>query len=94
MERNITYNITDIDLNNLLKDVKIKEEESIINKYYNVLVPTAWVAIIHGVDPSTICRYVQRNLIPTVERNSSKGNYKFRLSDVLQIDIDKLRKTI
>lgn len=94
MEKNITYNIDGNDFNSLLKELKLKEEESLIDKYYSVLVPTAWVALIHEVDPSTICRYVQRGLIPIVDRTSSTGNYKFRLSEILKLDLSKLRKCI
>lgn len=94
MEKNVTYNIDGKDFNNILRDLKLKEEESHIDKYYSVLVPTSWVAHIHEVNPSTVCRYVQRGLIPVVDRTSSKGNYKFRLSEVLKLDFDKLRKLI
>lgn len=94
MQKVETYNINAEDFTQILKGVKLKEEESIIDKYYGVLIPTAWVALIHEVDPSTVCRYVQRGLIPIVDRSSSRGNYKFRLSEVLKLDFNKLRKTI
>lgn len=94
MEKNVTYSINGNDFNDLLKELKLKEEEALLDKYYSVLIPTAWVAQIHEVDPSTVCRYVQRGLIPIVDRTSSTGNYKFRLSEVLKLDFNKLRKLI
>ena len=94
MNRQTVYSINGDDFSNLLKELKLKEEEAVIDKYYSVLVSTAWVAAIHEVDPSTVCRYVQRGLISTAERTSSKGNYKFRLSEVLRLDFNQLRKLI
>lgn len=75
-------------------EAQLTKRESVIEKFYNVIVPTSWVALIHEVDQSTVCRYVQRGLIPIEDRSSSKGNYKFRFSEVLKLDFNKLRKII
>ncbi len=94
MQKNITYNINGDDFSNLLKEMKLKEEESLIDRYNRVHIPTSIVALIHGVSTTTVCRYAQRGLIPIVDRTSSTGNYKFRLSEVLKLDFEKLKKTI
>lgn len=95
MNTSITLHaISTEDFDKILREYKIREEESIIEKYYGVIIPTSMVALIHDVNPSTVCRYVQRGLIPIVERSSSKGNYKFRLSEILKLDFTKLRKLI
>lgn len=94
MEKNVIYNIDGNDFNNILRSLKLREEEALIDRYYSVLIPTAWVALIHEVNPSTVCRYVQRGLIPIVDRTSSNGNYKFRLSEILKLDFNKLKKLI
>lgn len=86
--------MSDEDFDKKLKDIKLKQEESYIDRYYGVIVPTEWVAKIHNVSPRTVVNYVQRGLLPIVERTSSKGNYHFRLSEILKIDFDKLRKLI
>lgn len=94
MQTSTIIQFTAEDFDQKLRELKLKEEESILDRYYTKLVSTSTVAEIHDISTRTVCRYVERGLLPVVERNSSKGNYKFRLSEVLKLDFNKLRKLI
>lgn len=95
MDQTIIYHVlSDESLDKKLKEILLTKEESLIERYHGVIIPSSWVAKIHNISERTVCNYVQRGLLPVVERTSSKGNYQFRLSDILRTDFDKLRKLI
>lgn len=69
-----------------------KAEAKAYDKYYNVLVPISWVSTIHKVKPVTVRRYIERGLIVPEERGSREEHYQFRLSSVLRMDFNTMRK--
>lgn len=83
------------DFSELLCDfVSNASEEKAYDKFYNVLVPTSWIATIHKVSYQTVFRYIQRGMIVPEERNSRGDHYQFRLSEVLKLDFKKLQKQL
>lgn len=85
--------MTEEDLHTVFFSIaKEKAEVQIYNRYYGVLVPASWVAKIHGVSYQTVFNYIKRGMISPVERGIGTENYQFRLSDVLKMDFNLLRK--
>lgn len=71
-----------------------KAEAKAYDKYYNVLVPISWVSVIHKVKPVTVRRYIERGLIVPEERGSREEHYQFRLSSVLRMDFNRLKRQL
>lgn len=89
MQSEIIYKVTEIDLRKVLADFVKEEEGKVFDKYYNVIVDAKTVANIHGTTPQTIIRHVKSGAITT---EPSEGRvYRFRLSEVLKLDFQKLK---
>lgn len=69
-------------------------EAKAYEKFYNVLVPSSWISVIHSISYQTVFRYIQRGLIVPEERQSRDEKYQFRLSEVLKMDFKKLQKQL
>ena len=83
------------DLNSFASDIIAeKAEAKAYDRFYNVLIPTSWVAKMHHVSYQTVFRYIQRGLIVPEERQSRDEKYQFRLSEVLKMDFKKLQKQL
>ncbi|SHG33870.1 hypothetical protein [Dysgonomonas macrotermitis] len=95
MNGTVIYHVlSDESLDKKLKELLLTKEESLIERFHGVIVPSSWVCKIHNVSEATVTRYVKRGLLPVIERTSSRSNLQFRLSDILKTDFDKLRKLI
>ena len=95
MSKQIIYNhLDEDDLNKRIEAYQLKDGESIIDRYKDVLISVSWVAKMHCVREETIINLAKRGLLPFVKDKSKNNEFIFRLSDMIRVDIDKLRKMI
>ncbi len=64
MNQTIIYHVlSDESLDKKLKEILLTKEESLIERYHGVIIPSSWVAKIHDISERTVCNYVQRGLL-------------------------------
>ncbi|MDR2003304.1 MAG: hypothetical protein LBQ74_09765 [Prevotella sp.] len=88
------YEIDSKELNIFLENAKEMAKRDIADKFYGIIISTEWVCKMHEVSAATVARYVRQGYLPVLEKTSSNSNNKFRLSDILLTDFDKLKKLI
>ncbi len=99
MEKMIVYQVTPEDLRTFLMDEIAKRDmnalrDALLKRYDNVFVGVSEVATIHQVTGQTVRNYINDGLINPELRMIENGKYHFRLSYVLQLDFEELRKQL
>lgn len=88
MEQEIVYKVSKSDFVSAINDA-ISEHQSAFDRFYTVFIDGKTVAKIHGLSPKTISRYVSEGVI--APDPTSGRVHKFRLSEVLKMDLSKLK---
>lgn len=86
----IVYEVGRQELNQAITDtLEQLNSERFLARFNDRLVSVNTVAEIHGVNRDTVVKYATAKLIPH-QRNGKL--YKFKLSDALEFDFNKLRQ--
>ncbi|MDR1883018.1 MAG: hypothetical protein LBR26_09610 [Prevotella sp.] len=99
MERTILYQITPEDLRSFILDEIAKNDleaskRELLKRYENTLIGVNEVAVIHNVSRATVRNYIDDGLIYPEARTVKNGKYKLRLSYVLTLDFEELKKQL
>lgn len=88
----IVYEVSRHDLSQAITDtLEQLTRERVLARFTDRLVSVNTVAEIHGVNRDTVIKYATAKLIP----HQKDGKlYKFKLSEALEIDFNKLRQRI
>ena len=66
-------------------------DDRVYNRFEGVLADTNMVCTILSVTKVTLYKYIDAGIIP-FESREGRSEYKFRLSDILKIDLKELRR--
>ncbi|WP_157482314.1 hypothetical protein [Geofilum rubicundum] len=89
MECEIIYKVSQSDLRKVIAEFVTEEQGKVFDRFYNVMVDAKTVANIHGTTARTIIRHVKSG---TLAAEPTDGKvYKFRLSEVLKFDFQKVK---
>jgi hypothetical protein len=99
MERTILYQLTPEDLRAFLAEEVAKKEinasrNELLKRFENRFVGVHEVSVIHGVSRATVINYVNDGLIEPEVRTVENGKYHFRLSYILTLDFNELKKQL
>jgi len=99
MERTVIYQMTPEDLREFVdKELAQKNmnaaKEDLLKQCDHVQVDVKFVAIYLDITPQTVINYINDGLITPDPRTIEKGKYKFRLSYVLTLDYEKLKRQL
>jgi Fic family protein len=102
MEKVIMYQITSEDLKALINEFNENQEEKdanklrddLLNRYEDVFVGVREIAKMHKVSPQTVRNYIRDGLITPEPQTVEKGKYTFRLSYVLMLNFENLKKKL
>lgn len=91
----IFYKLNDSDFEKVL-DKKLSNilQTSFLNKFDNVLVGTKDVAKFHSLNERTVLNYIKDGLIVPEIKIGENDHHQFRLSYVLTLDFNDLRKKL
>jgi hypothetical protein len=97
MERTIIYQMTSDDLRIFIEEEFAKKDknasrDALLKNCENVFVGISEVAAYLRVNPQTVRNYVGDGLITPELRAIENGSYKFRLSYVLTLNFEKLKR--
>jgi Fic family protein len=99
MERLIVYQMTPKDLHAFFEEEYAKRDanasrDALLKRFEGKFVGVNEVAKLHGVSPQTVRNYIRDGLIKPELRTVEGGSYKFRLSYVLTLDFEGLKKQL
>jgi Fic family protein len=99
MDRTVVYQMTPEDLREFFEQEFSKRDmnasrDALLSRYKNVFVGVNEVSSIHGVSKATVRNYINDRLIEPELRGVENGKYRFRLSYVLTLDFDGLKKQL
>jgi predicted transcriptional regulator len=99
MERMIVYQMTPEDLRAFFEEEYAKKEanasrDELLKRFEGKFVGVNEVATLHGVSRQTVRNYVNDGLITPELRTIEGGKYMFRLSYVLTVDFEELKKRL
>lgn len=99
MERTVVYQMTPDDLRVFFNEELAKKDmnasrNALLKRYENVFVGVSEVATIHKKSRQTVINYIKDGLITPELRTLENGKYKLRLSYVLTLDFDELKKKL
>jgi Fic family protein len=99
MDKMIVYQMTPEDLRAFFEEEYAKRDvnasrDELLKRFEGKFVGVNEVAKLHGVSLQTVRNYIKDGLITPELRTVEGGNYKFRLSYVLTLDFEGLKKRL
>lgn len=82
----IIHELTPEQLKELIQPCGINAE-----RFGSIIVPMAWFCHIHQISTATLRRWIGAGLVEPEPRDNPKGDYKFRLSYVLEFKPESIK---
>lgn len=94
MEVQTIYQVSAKDMETAIREtISEQVEQKVYNRFEAVLVDSNTVCDILSITKVTLYKYIKIGAIPYEDRNG-RAEYKFRLSDILRIDLSEIRRRI